>query len=139
MATLDITKAVDRVRLAIADYVDPIILPDNTIQFYLDKNLGNEASTTRECAAFILAALSRQGRQRLDRIELFGSEVFNNYLKYLEKVINNPNGQYSLMGIYAGGVDVDDVVANCNDATIVHHSSPVSECEGYVVTTPLTF
>ena len=130
MGTIDITQAVDRVTLNIADYTDPEILDDTTIQYYLDKNDGNEVATTRECAYIVLGALSRQGFARLDRIEIHGQEVFSSYLKYLQAVVNNPVETLRGGGIYAGGIDVADVIANNNDATTVQRRLPIGGEDG---------
>lgn len=124
MGTIDITEAVDRVRLAIADYSDPEVLDDNTIQYYLDKNSGNEPASIRECAMLMLGALSRQGHVRVEKMEIWGSDNFNSYLKYLEKVILSPTGAYSVGGIYAGGTSKSDMAANWTDPDVVQHPIP---------------
>ena len=47
MATLDLTKAADRVRLACGDYSDFPVLTDEMIQYALDKNEDNEEKAMR--------------------------------------------------------------------------------------------
>lgn len=130
MGTIDVTEAVDRVRLGISDYSDPEILDDATIQYFLDKNSGNEPATIRECAMMILGALSRQGHIRIEKMEIWGSDNFNSYLKYLEKVILSPTGAYAVGGVYAGGIDVDDILANQNDGTVVQRRLPIGGWNG---------
>ena len=127
MGTINYALAVDRVRLSIADYQDPEILDDTTIQAVLTKHGGNEAAATKECACFILGALSRQGRVRLDRIEQYG-DSFYSYLKYLKEVINNPVGAIggSLGSIYAAGIDVEDIITNRTDTTVYQNLIPVA-------------
>ena len=125
MPVLDMTEPVSRVRLSIADYNDPVILTDEVIQYTLDKNSGNEQAAIKECAYFILGALSKSTRQRLDRIELWGSDAYNQYLSYIKEVIRSPNGAYASAGIYAAGVDVQDIIDNAVDTTVFQKPLPV--------------
>lgn len=125
MAALDMSKAVDRVRLAIADYVDPQILDDATIQYVLTKNADNEATSIKECAIYILGALSMRTQERLDRIEFFGNQAFSNYKVYLTSITSGPLSISAGGGIYAAGIDKTDVFENCADSTVVHHPLPL--------------
>ena len=125
MATIDITTSLGKLRLAIADYQDPVVFDDATLQAILDKNDGNEQAAIKEAASYMLGALSRQSRMRLDRIEIMGSEAFNNYLTYLKYTINNPAGSmFANGGIYVGGVDTTDFYDNRNDATVIQKRIP---------------
>lgn len=123
MAALDLTTAVDRVRLAIADYSDPEILDDTTIQYVLTKNSGNENASIRECATYILGVLSQDTRERLDRLEFYGNQRFSQYLTYLKQVLLNPQ-YFQVAGIYAGGVDREEFVNNLADPTIINKRIP---------------
>jgi len=122
MATLDLSLAVDRVRLAIADWQDVPILPDSTIEYILEKNSNNESATIRECAMYILGTFVYDTHQRVDRLEFFGGK-FENYLTYLQKTINNP-AFYQIAGVYAGGIDVADVAANVADTDTIVKEIP---------------
>jgi hypothetical protein len=132
MAVLDLTEAVDRVRLACADTVDVYILPDEVIQYSLDSNNGNENLATKQCAGWILGALSHKTQVALDRIVIHGQSQFDNYLRFLKEVIRNPNNTATgFGGIYVGGVSVSDALANNSDATLVQRRLPIGyEQEG---------
>jgi hypothetical protein len=132
MAVLDLTQAVDRVRLNVADYNDPVILTDAAIQHSLDSNNGNEGAATKQCAGWILGALSHNSRASLDRITIYSNEIFQQYLTYLKTVVNNPSNALSgFGGIYVGGMEVSDVLANNSDATLVQRRLPIGfEQEG---------
>lgn len=123
MAALDLTTAVDRVRLAIADYADPEILDDATIQYVLTKHDDNETAATKECAMYILGMLAQSTHSRIDRIEMWGSERFNNYLVYLKQVLMNPS-MFLTGGIYAGGVDVTDFNTDASDVDNIQRQIP---------------
>ena len=122
MPVLYLSQAVDRVRLAVADWNDPVILPDETIEYVLSKNNNNESAAIRECAMYILGTFVYDTRQRIDRIEFFGGK-FENYLTYLQKTINNP-AYFQIAGIYAGGVDVAEFNTNVADSTTVQKQIP---------------
>jgi hypothetical protein len=130
MAVLDLTEAVDRVRLMVGDVTDLEIFPDNVYEYYLSKNNNNENIAAKEVAYAILAVLSQNTRSRLDRIEVFGNLVFEQYLTFLKEYIKNPNGPLSLGGIYVAGNEVADVVNNMNDDTMVQKRMPFGGKEG---------
>ena len=136
MATLDLTSAVDRVRLNVGDYQDIEIFPDNVYEYVLTKNSDNEIAATKEMACLILGALSQSSsRQRLDRIEVY-KDTFAQYSQFLKEVIKNPTGNFSCPYIYAAGVYVDDVLANQADTTVVQRRLPIGGENGeYTVLT----
>lgn len=134
MTTIDPTTALGRLRLATADYNDPVILDDATITYVLTKNNSNEAAAIKECAAYILGALSQMTTERLDKLTFYGSERFNNYLKYLKEVINNTTSSLStsVAGVYFGGVNKQDFIDNRHDQTVIHHEYPpkhIHDCD----------
>lgn len=128
--TIDLTEATDRVRLNCGDTSDLPYLDTATYQYCLDSNDANENAATRMAAQLILAQLSYGSHQRLDKIEQWGSEAFENYLKYIKQVITNPM-YASIAGIYVAGMLKDDVAANNTDTTIVQHKLPVYPYEDY--------
>jgi len=118
MATLDLNDPADVVRLNIGDTSDIEWLSDTEIQFALDANAGNVVAATKQSAMYILARMAFSGRERLDKLEFYGSEVYNNYLKFLKEVINNATLNASA-GVYVGGMNLADVQANLQDSTLV--------------------
>ncbi len=130
MAVLDLTDPVDIVRLNIGDTSDINWLSDVEIQYALDSNSGNINAATKQSATYILARLAFSGRERLDKLEFYGSEVYNNYLKFLKEIINS--AVYSgTAGIYVAGLDLADVQNNINDKTIVQHKMPIYPEDSY--------
>lgn len=126
MAVINYDSAIDRVRLAVADVQDIQMLPDTVYEKILEQNNNNEVTATRIIAGIILGLLSPGTRCRLDRIETYGNQYFENYLKFIEKVINNPTGIYSSAGIYAAGIYVQDVLDNQADTEIVQRRLPIN-------------
>lgn len=127
MATIDLSTAVGRIRAAIGDWVDPVILDDAAISQVYANSGSNENQAIRTCAFYILGTLSRNTRERVDRIEWYGSESFKNYLSYIEKVITNPSSGLpgmSIGGIYAGGISKEDFTTNTADGDIIQKEIP---------------
>lgn len=118
MATLDLTEAVSRIRLAVGDVTDLPYLSDDTYQYCLDQNTGNESAATRMAAQLILAQLSYGSHQKIGQVEVWGTEAFANYLKFIKQVISNP-AYNSIAGVYVGGMNLSDVQSNLTDSTLV--------------------
>lgn len=128
---LDLDNPVHRVRANIADWSDLPTLSDDVIEQVLTQQSNNEAAASRVCATYILGILSQQTHERLDRIELWGSEKFNNYLKYIKEFITSPmNGLFANAGIYAAGIDKAEVDANNSDPTIIPNKIPSYDSDG---------
>ena len=130
MAALDLTDPLSRCRLGTADFQDLQILPDNVYEYLLEKHSDNETAVIKEAAQIILGSLSYGTRERLDRIETFGNQAFEQYLKYLKEVIKSPTGNYASAGIYAGGIYVDDVLANQSDSNVIQRRLPIGGDNG---------
>ncbi len=121
---LDLTEAKDRVRLAVADTQDIPIFPDDVYEYLLTKHDNNETAATKEAAYLILGQLSYNTHERLDRLEFFGNQSFEQYRLFIQDVIRNPSGALALAGIYVAGLDLAEAIANDEDTTIVHHFLP---------------
>lgn len=130
MATLDLSSATDRVRLNIGDTSDIPWLADTEIDYALSYNNNNEAAATKQCASFILARMAYNGHEKLDKLEFFGSDVFNQYMRFLKDVLNN--SVYNAMGgIFVAGMNLEDTRNNKLDTTIVQHKLPIYSYEDY--------
>jgi len=90
MAVLDPTTPLGQVRLRIGDWHDLVILPDAVIQATLDDTNNNVPRSAQRCAIYILATLSQKGHKKIGLMEIWGSDVFDNYMTYLNKVVMNP-------------------------------------------------
>lgn len=124
MATIDISTPVGRVRAAVGDFDDIPTLSDTVISAVLTQYGNSEPQAIKQCAMYILAALSREGHQRMDKLEVFGSEAFNNYLKFIKEVIKDPTSAYNNFLPYCAGMRVEDVTTNSKDVTLVHQYVP---------------
>ena len=131
MAILDpANSAVDRIRLNIGDNSDMVWLTDDEIEYSLSYNNNNESAATKQCAGFILAKMAYNGHERLDKLEFWGAEVFNQYRVYLKDVLNNATYN-ATGGIFVAGMDLEDTRNNKLDSTIVQHKLPVYPYDDY--------
>lgn len=137
--TNDPTNIIDRVRIKIGD-IDPYnpLVEDIWYTYYLDEYDQNENKTALEVAKNVLARYSSYAREREGQVEIYGSEVFDNYLKWLKYTISNPD--FGFLGApvpYAGGISVSDMVANNRNPDNVKKGLPrqgpeVLYSEGYL-------
>ncbi|ADF58223.1 hypothetical protein PJG4_065 [Pseudomonas phage JG004] len=103
---------IDRLREIVGDVWEPPMLSDETYQWVLDKNEGNERRAALELMRMMLFRLTRGMRERTGDIEVYGAEYFNNYLKALQLILKDPNIAISLAVPYAGGISKSDMLAN---------------------------
>ena len=118
--TLDLTNsAVDRVRLRLGDFHCPYILDDQTIEYYINRNSGNENRSYRELLTVMLFALSRFTRERCAEIEVYGSEYFRQYYDAVKLALSNPDLNYIVAVPYASGISRNDMATNQQDTDSV--------------------
>lgn len=107
------TSATDRIRLNVGDiWADMEWLHDEDYQYFLDKNNGNENRATMDAARTLLFVLTRFTRERTGDIEVYGGDIFNNFLKALNLILKDPNIAISAAVPYAGGISRSDMHAN---------------------------
>lgn len=88
---IDASTIVGKLRLRCGDIGAFQILSDEIYnQTYIDNN-NDIVQTTRLCCQYILGCLSFQSRSRLDVIETYGNQVFDQYLRFLKLIIYNPS------------------------------------------------
>lgn len=109
---IDVNTPEGRIRLRVGDIQDVPILPDSIYTYYYQVNNSNENRTIVSIAYAILAALSQNTRERLDRIEYYGQEAFDNYLKFINVLIKDPRTSMTIAGVYCGGLSKEDMREN---------------------------
>lgn len=118
--TLDLSNsAVDRVRLRIGDVNCPQILEDATIEYYINRNSGNENRSYKELLTVMLFALSRFTRERAADIEVYGSEYFRQYYDAVKLALSSPDLNYVVAIPYASGISRSDMATNQQDVDSV--------------------
>lgn len=118
MFTNDPTNPIDRVRMTVGDTdTSNEYISDQWYTHFLSNNSNNETRTAIDCAKAILARFTFNTREKVDQIEIYGNELFPNYLIWLKEFIESP----ALSGLkspspYAGGVSISDMAANNNNS-----------------------
>lgn len=113
----DPNNPIDRVRMLVGD-TDPQneYLSDQWYIYFLDKSSNNETLAAISAAKSILVKFTSNTREKVDQVEIWGNEQFQNYLDWLKDFIENP----SLSGLrsptpYAGGISKSDMRENDNN------------------------
>lgn len=91
MAVIDPTTPIGKIRLRIGDWKDLEILPDSVIQSALDDCSSNVPRAASLCAQYILATLTAKTHRKLQQIEVWSREEFDNYVKFLQMTVLNPH------------------------------------------------
>jgi hypothetical protein len=117
MFTNDPTNPIDRIRLTVGD-TDELneYISDQWYSHFLAKNTNNETRAAIDAAKAILVRFTSNTREKVDQVEVYGNELFPNYLQWLKEFIESP----ALSGLrspspYAGGVSISDMTANNNN------------------------
>lgn len=91
MAVLDPSTPLGKIRLRIGDWRDLVILPDAVIQSALVDCNDNVPRAAALCAQYILATLTAKTHRKLQQLETWSGEQFDNYVKFLKMTVLNPN------------------------------------------------
>lgn len=88
---LDPTTNVGKLRLRVGDYSCVPIMPDEVYVSALQDTSNNLPRATKLMARYILGSLTGQTHQKLVQIEIFGNQHFEQYKKFIETTVLNPN------------------------------------------------
>lgn len=140
MAVINLATPEGQLRLETGDIGDLPILSDAEYTYILSKHDNIVADSVVDALYAILARLSFQTRERLDRIEFYGNQSFEQYSKFVTDKIANLQGTNRLASnftVYAGGLLLSDMAANNLNPDINRVVTPF-EC-GYGDTPPLSW
>lgn len=88
---IDPSTNVGRLRLRVADWGDIPWIPDSVYEQTLidtNNNLPKSASTI---AYYILGILSSKTHRKLQQLEVYGNNYFDQYLQFIKQAVLNPN------------------------------------------------
>lgn len=133
MAIIDPTSTLGVLRLRCGDTSDMPFLADNVYTTVYASSNNNLQLATKTCAQYILASLAFNTHEKLYQIEVWGSEAFQNYSKYLQSVILNPALSDAAMIPYgsASDNDVHPLIEFINDWNSCYISGTQSELLHY--------
>ena len=125
-----INNPVHRIRLTCGDTDMPYWLEDSMYEYALSVASGNEKAATKQCAQYILAALSRNAHEKLVQIEIYGREYFENYREFIMTVIRNPASGAVAPIPYGGGVMKEEQSSLVANGEVNGYKSPVKVFRG---------
>lgn len=106
---------IEQVRLNTGQDDDFNFLSDAEIQHLLD-TYGSVRVATLQAARIILFKLSRQTHEKVELLEIWGNQAFDNYLRSLKMLLNDSQfSDSSTATPYAGGISKSDIAANLAD------------------------
>ena len=130
--TNDPNNPIDRVRIRVGD-TDPLneYVTDTWYSYYLTENNNNETLTAIDIAKLIIVQFTGSTREKVDQVEIWGNDKFDNYLEWLKDFIENP----SLSGLgspspYASGISISDMDSYKEDSDVNSIPFSVGETSG---------
>lgn len=87
---IDFSTNIGRLRLRVADVGDLSYLPDSVYTQVLADNDDNLPRSAVTLAIYILGQLAFKTHRKLAQLEVYGSEAFENYRKFLLMTVTNP-------------------------------------------------
>lgn len=88
---LDLSNPVSLMRLRCGDTRDLPILPDEVYESALAEKKNNLKQASLLCCQYILAQLSFKTHQRMNLLEVWGNEAFEQYMQYVMLVVRDPS------------------------------------------------
>lgn len=88
---LDPTSDIGKIRLRIADWSDLPLLSDAVISAAIAEANGNLPKAAKTCALYVLGMLAHKTHRKLNQLEVWGSEAYANYERFLLLTVSNPN------------------------------------------------
>ncbi len=112
--TNDPNRDIDRVRTVVGDTsTSNEFLTDDWYTYYLTQNSSNETLAAIAAAKSILSKFTANTRAKLDQLEVYDNQQFDQYLQWLKEFMENP----SISGLrspvpYMGGLSDSDMRRN---------------------------
>lgn len=90
MAVIDYSTDIGKLRCRTADVSDLPYLPDQVYASVLAEKSGNMNAAVVALSSMILGQLAFKTHRKLQQLEVFGAEAFENYSKFLIMTIKDP-------------------------------------------------
>lgn len=128
---LDLNSAVGQLRLETGDISDIPVLSDAEYTYILSQHNDVVKDSVIDALYAVLARLSYNTDQRLDRIQFWGSQSFEQYKTFVQDKIKNLTGVGILankISVYAGGISKTDAEKYSTDDDLIQFSNPFDSC-----------
>ena len=123
---LDPATPLGKIRLRIGDWQSLPILPDSVIQGALDDCQGNVPRAASLCAQYVLGTLTAKTHRKLAQIEVWGSEQFDNYVKFIKLTILNPHNMSIAPIPYSGSTQDHPLIVFTADWNAAYSPRPAN-------------
>jgi len=87
---IDYSTNVGKVRMRIGDVTDLPYLSDDVISTVISDSNNNLVQASKICAQYILAQLAYSTHSKMNQLEVWGAESFNNYKQFLVLLVKDP-------------------------------------------------
>lgn len=129
---IDLSSKVGQLRLECGDVLDLPFMSDAEYTYILSKHGDVVKDSVVDALYAILARLSLQTRERLDRLEFFGNQRFEQYVQFLKDKIAELTGQGNgriaeNIAVYAGGISAADAAAYAADTDLIQYQPPFTD------------
>ena len=128
---IDLNSAVGQLRLETGDISDIPVLSDAEYTYILSQHNDVVKDSVIDALYAVLARLSYNTDQRLDRIQFWGSQSFEQYKTFVQDKIKNLTGVGILankISVYAGGISKTDAEKYSTDDDLIQFSNPFDSC-----------
>ena len=128
---IDLNSAVGQLRLETGDVSDIPVLSDAEYTYILSQHNDVVKDSVIDALYAVLARLSYNTDQRLDRIQFWGSQSFEQYKTFVQDKIKNLTGVGILankISVYAGGISKTDAEKYSTDDDLIQFSNPFDSC-----------
>lgn len=133
---IDLNTPVGQLRLEVMDMGDIPILDDASYTYILAQHDNVVKDSVVDALRAVQGKLAFSTRERLDRLEFYGNQTYEQYSKWVADKIKYLSGIGFVAGgvsVYAGGVFVSDVTANLSNPDVVRVTSIMDNtyCDEY--------
>lgn len=125
---VDLSTPIGQLRMETGDVGDITILYDEEYSYILSKHNNSVKDSVVDALYAVLLKLSFRTRERLDRIEFFGNQSFEQYQKFVKDKIKQLSGigiVANNFNVYAGGISVEDAEKYKADSDIIQWRNPL--------------
>lgn len=130
---------IEKIKLELG-LLDPMFQPlaDTDYEYFLEKNNNNIILAAQDAAKTIVFYLAQSIRERSDVLEIYGDQLFRQYMEALKLFISNANYSQAVRSAspFAGGISRSDIQTNLdnpdNNVVAVERGIPTDMRATYV-------
>lgn len=129
---LNLNTLEGQLRLETGDVSDVAVMSDAEYTYILSQHNNVVKDSVLDALYAILARLAYNTDQRLDRIQFWGSQSYEQYKSFVEGKIKQIQGigfVANNFNVYAGGISKEDAANYAADTDLVQWQNPFDKCD----------